>query len=71
MREEVGKETPKKEIDLYVFLWRHTWHFSYIKIQINWYPTLSQITIQGKIQTPTLITLRFKNQFDKLEEYEP
>ena len=27
MRREVGKETPNKEMDLVVFLWRHTWHF--------------------------------------------
>ena len=25
MRGEVGKETPKKEIDLDVFLWSYTW----------------------------------------------
>ena len=24
---EVGKETPKKGIDLDVYLWRHTWNF--------------------------------------------
>ncbi len=27
MRGVVGKETPKKEMDLDVFLRRHTWHF--------------------------------------------
>ena len=29
MREEVGNNTPNKEMDLDVFLWRHTWHFPY------------------------------------------
>ena len=30
MRGEVEKETPKKEMDLDVFLLRHTWHFLYL-----------------------------------------
>ena len=30
MRGEVEKETPKKEMDLDVFLWNHTWHFQKI-----------------------------------------
>ena len=32
MREEMGKETLKKEMDLDVFLWRHTWHFPYLRL---------------------------------------
>ncbi len=45
MKGEVGKETPKKEMDnppfLDVFLWRHTWHFQALlsarleKIRVN------------------------------------
>ena len=31
MRGEVGYATPKKEMDLDVFLLRHTWHFPHLQ----------------------------------------
>ena len=33
-KDEVVKETPKKEMELDVFLWRYTSHFPYIHISV-------------------------------------
>ena len=35
MRGEVGKETPKKEMNYDVFLWHHTWNFPYILMLVT------------------------------------
>ena len=55
---EVGKETPQKEMDFDVFLWRHTWHLPALRLKYLKY--IEIIVTNAPFPTPDIILKNFE-----------